>query len=297
MHLFTGPARFPHAMASAALLAVACAFPASAEPGTGPTAESSKPLADTQHAPGSESADTDTSSAITDKGSGSAKSDSDSGIVDNAGKNSNADANSNNAPSEPSIVINIDKSTQHMTVFVDGIEKYNWPVSTGRPEYATPSGTYTPKSMNKVWYSKQWDNAPMPHAIFFDRKGHAIHGSYEVKYLGTAASHGCVRISPKNATVLFNLVKERGLKSARVVLAGVTPGGENRVASPSQNYPAYPPRGRRGPWGYDDQYGYNDYPPAQPRRWRWFFRPDYQAPPPQGYEPRPGRRWFRAPGY
>jgi hypothetical protein len=31
------------------------------------------------------------------------------------------------------IVINIDKSRQEMTVFVDGIEQYAWPVSTGGP--------------------------------------------------------------------------------------------------------------------------------------------------------------------
>ena len=68
-----------------------------------------------------------------------------------------------------------------MTVLVDGIEQYKWPVSIGRLGYSTPSGTYTPTSMNEIWYSKQWDNSPMPHSIFFMKDGHAIHGSYEVK--------------------------------------------------------------------------------------------------------------------
>ena len=89
-------------------------------------------------------------------------------------------------PAVQSILINIDKSTQQMTVFVDGVEKYNWPVSTGKTGYSTPSGSYTPTSMNEIWYSKEWDNAPMPHAIFFMKDGHAIHGSYEVKHLGKA---------------------------------------------------------------------------------------------------------------
>ena len=57
------------------------------------------------------------------------------------------------------IVINIDKTKQEMTVLVDGIEKYHWPVSTGRAGYSTPSGTYTATSMNEIWYSKQWDNS------------------------------------------------------------------------------------------------------------------------------------------
>jgi lipoprotein-anchoring transpeptidase ErfK/SrfK len=55
------------------------------------------------------------------------------------------------------VLININKAKQEMTVFLDGIEKYRWPVSTGRAGYSTPSGTYTATSMNEIWYSKQWD--------------------------------------------------------------------------------------------------------------------------------------------
>src|SRR5215470_1455470 len=135
------------------------------------------------------------------------------------------------SPAASSILINIDKSTQRMTVFLDGVEKFDWPVSTGRRGYSTPSGTFTPLSMNEIWYSKEWDNAPMPHAIFFMKDGHAIHGSYEVRHLGKAVSHGCVRISPQNATTLYTLVEKTGLKNTQVVLAGDTPGGEAKVAN------------------------------------------------------------------
>jgi hypothetical protein len=134
-------------------------------------------------------------------------------------------------PAAPSILINIDKASQRMTVWLDGAQRYDWPVSTGKSGYSTPSGTFTPLSMNKVWYSKEWDNAPMPHAIFFMKDGHAIHGSYEVKHLGKAVSHGCVRISPQNATTLYALVEKSGLKNTQVVLAGDTPGGEAKVAN------------------------------------------------------------------
>ena len=89
-------------------------------------------------------------------------------------------------PVPSTILINIDKTKQQMTVFLDGVESYNWPVSTGKVGYSTPSGTFTARSMNEIWYSKEWDNAPMPHAIFFMKDGHAIHGSYEVKNLGKA---------------------------------------------------------------------------------------------------------------
>ena len=128
------------------------------------------------------------------------------------------------------VLVNIDKTTQTMTVSLNGVETYEWPVSTGRAGYSTPSGTYTATSMNKIWYSKQWDNSPMPHSIFLIKDGHAIHGSFEVKNLGRPVSHGCVRISPKNAAILFALVKENGLENTQVVVSGDTPGGEYNVA-------------------------------------------------------------------
>ncbi len=128
------------------------------------------------------------------------------------------------------VLVIIDKTNQRMTVSLNGVETYEWPVSTGRAGYSTPSGTYTATSMNKIWYSKQWDNAPMPHSVFFMKDGHAIHGSFEVKNLGRPVSHGCVRIAPKNAATLFALVQENGLENTQVVVTGVTPGGEYNVA-------------------------------------------------------------------
>ena len=141
-----------------------------------------------------------------------------------------AEAKPKSAPKGSSILIAIDKTTQKMLVFIDGTKKYDWRVSTGRPGYSTPSGTYTATSMNEVWYSKEWDNAPMPHAIFFMTDGHAVHGSYEVKSLGRPVSHGCVRIAPQNASILYALVGKNGLKNTQVVLTGVTPGGEYKIA-------------------------------------------------------------------
>jgi hypothetical protein len=114
-----------------------------------------------------------------------------------------------------------------------------WPVSTGRAGYSTPSGSFTATSMNEIWYSKEWDNAPMPHAIFFMKDGHAIHGSYEVKHLGKPASHGCVRIAPQNATLLYDLVKKNGLGNTQVVFSGEAPGSEGKVASSAKSRARY----------------------------------------------------------
>ena len=201
-----------------------------------------------------------------------------------------APTDSNAAPEAPksSVLINIDKSSQDMTVFVDGVERYSWPVSTGMRGYSTPSGTYTATSMNEIWYSKQWDNAPMPHAIFFTKKGHAIHGTLETKRLGTAASHGCVRLSPANATTLFTLVKATGLDNVQVVLSGTTPGGEGaKVASPGAEPESYPPWFEPG----------DGYYPQQPKKRRGLFGKRWFQPyGPQGYYAPRGNYYYRPRG-
>jgi TonB family protein len=136
-------------------------------------------------------------------------------------------------PPASKILVVIDKPMQEMKVFVDNVQRYTWEVSTGLPSYDTPSGTYTARSMNEIWYSKQWDDAPMPHAIFFTKKGHAIHGTDETKKLGRPVSHGCVRLAPENARTLFALVKEKGLEDTEIVMNGETPSSEAKVASPA----------------------------------------------------------------
>jgi hypothetical protein len=40
------------------------------------------------------------------------------------------------------VAITIDKDNQQMTVAVDGVERYHWPVSTGIPSRETPSGSF-----------------------------------------------------------------------------------------------------------------------------------------------------------
>ncbi len=118
----------------------------------------------------------------------------------------------------PSIVVTISVPKQEMTVVVDGVEKYVWPVSTGRDGVAiTPAGTFKVQSMNQHAVSRLFNNAPMPWAIFYD--GHyAIHGTTAIHLLGRTASMGCTRLHPENAKILFEMVKARGAQSLRVVV-------------------------------------------------------------------------------
>lgn len=115
--------------------------------------------------------------------------------------------------------IYIDKSSQRMTVSVDGVHRYTWKVSTGATGYTTPSGKFQPFRMEADHYSKEWDDAPMPNSIFFTYQGHAIHGSPNTRRLGRAASHGCVRLAPQNAATLYSLVGQRGMGKTKIVIA------------------------------------------------------------------------------
>lgn len=123
-------------------------------------------------------------------------------------------------PPPPRLIITVNKVSQKLTVELDGEQLYKWPVSTGAPGYDTPSGNFRPFRMEKEHFSKEWDDAPMPYSIFFTGEGHALHGSYHVKSLGRRASHGCVRILPANAAILFALVQKTGMSNTRVIIKG-----------------------------------------------------------------------------
>jgi L,D-transpeptidase-like protein len=171
------------------------------------------------------------------------------------------------APACAKLLITIDQSSQQMTVTVDGEVRYTWPVSTGRAGYGTPNGTFRPNRMEISHFSRVFDNAPMPHSIFFTQAGHAIHGSLEVRHLGSAASHGCVRLSPANATTLYALVKAEGMANTTVAIAGRIPAGPiiARRGGAEDDAGGYAPA-RIAP--YDEQQGYGGQPAydyAQPR--------------------------------
>jgi len=123
-------------------------------------------------------------------------------------------------PASAEVLISVDKGDQRMTVTVDGQTRYTWPVSTGAENYDTPSGAHRPFRMERTHFSREFDDAPMPNAIFFTGQGHAIHGTNHTRQLGNAASHGCVRLAPKNAASLFSLVKAQGMANTRVVIEG-----------------------------------------------------------------------------
>jgi hypothetical protein len=200
------------------------------------------------------------------------------------------------APASAAIVMSIDKSAQQMSVTVDGQPRYLWPVSTGRPGYDTPNGVYKVNRMDADHLSQEWDNAPMPHTMFFDMHGHAIHGFFDVKHLGMPVSHGCVRLSPDNAATLYALVEGEGMKETTVIISGQASAwspaiarqrgpAQDAAAPPIQLAPDYgqqPPPGYVQPRPIPPGYG------VQPDDGQAYYQqqqPAYRTTPPPGYGP------------
>jgi hypothetical protein len=119
---------------------------------------------------------------------------------------------------QATVRISIDLSTQRLTAARGG-ETVVWKISSGRPGYETPSGRYSVMRMEAEHFSDEYEQAPMPYAIFFSPRGFAIHGTSE-RGLGRPASHGCVRLSVVNAQKLFAWVEEQG---ATIDIVGETP--------------------------------------------------------------------------
>lgn len=113
------------------------------------------------------------------------------------------------------ILAHIVISEQRLHLYVNGDKKESWPVSTGRKRGWTPTGTYRPYWLNKNHRSSLFRGAPMPYSVFF-KGDYAIHGTNQIKRLGRPASHGCVRLHPKNAAKLFKLILAQG-KSNTVI--------------------------------------------------------------------------------
>jgi lipoprotein-anchoring transpeptidase ErfK/SrfK len=113
------------------------------------------------------------------------------------------------------VIARVDLGRQKMEVFVDGKLRHSWAVSSGRRGYETPSGNYRPQRLEREWYSRQYDDAPMPYSVFF-KGGYAVHGGH--RRVGGPASHGCIRLTTGNAATFYNLVSAHGSGSTRIVI-------------------------------------------------------------------------------
>jgi lipoprotein-anchoring transpeptidase ErfK/SrfK len=86
---------------------------------------------------------------------------------------------------------------------------YEFAILGGKPGHQTPQGTFQVEWRNRMHYSRQFNNAPMPYSVFF-KGGAAIHeGSLSTR------SHGCVHVTRTAAAKIFNGVRD---KDTRVIV-------------------------------------------------------------------------------
>jgi lipoprotein-anchoring transpeptidase ErfK/SrfK len=103
----------------------------------------------------------------------------------------------------------------------------SYAVAVGQDKYPTPLGTF---SIRKIVWNPSW--RPPPDAdwakgktakgpgdpanpmkvvkIFFQEPDYYIHGTGDVESLGSAASHGCLRMDPNEVADLAKLIMEHG---------------------------------------------------------------------------------------
>lgn len=166
---------------------------------------------------------------------------------------------------EPTMKVSIDLATQRMTVSEHGSVVYTWPISSGTASHPTPRGTFRPQWTAKMWYSRKYDNAPMPNAVFING-GVAIHATYATGMLGRPASHGCIRLAPTNAKTFYSLVHKHGLKMTRVSVYGTPKWGSPAIASRRNGSE------KRQVASQDSGWGWWDAPSAKP-----VYKPSYKA--------------------
>ncbi len=111
-----------------------------------------------------------------------------------------AAAQSTAAPCASSAAACIDLSSQKAWLMNGGQVTYGpTPITSGKPGYRTPAGTFKVLWKDRDHRSRAFDNAPMPYSVFFTSSGIAFHqGSLKVP------SHGCIHLGRGAAVNFFN---------------------------------------------------------------------------------------------
>jgi len=96
-----------------------------------------------------------------------------------------------------------------MTVAVDGVDRYRWPVSTGNSSRETPNGSFRAFRLEETHFSKECDYSRC--RTRFLHRSARIHGTDSEAGSARPRLMGCVRLVEANATTLYALVHEQGV--------------------------------------------------------------------------------------
>jgi lipoprotein-anchoring transpeptidase ErfK/SrfK len=106
--------------------------------------------------------------------------------------------------------IEVNLSTQYLVAWQNGVRVNETYVSTGRPGYETPTGTwyvntkYRYDDMQGCINGDCWFVPDVPWTMYFTYWGHALHGAYWHHNFGQTMSHGCVNLPLPFAEWLYS---------------------------------------------------------------------------------------------
>ncbi|MGC8863404.1 MAG: L,D-transpeptidase [Armatimonadota bacterium] len=101
----------------------------------------------------------------------------------------------------PPTGIVVSKADQKVFHFSGGKLRNVFTCSTALPGYDLKAGSYRIYLKQKKHWSKKWE-VWMPHSMFF-HAGYALHATTVIRRLGRPASHGCIRLHPRDAEKLY----------------------------------------------------------------------------------------------
>ena len=106
--------------------------------------------------------------------------------------------------------VDINLSSQYMVVYSGNTPVLESYVSTGRPGFDTPTGTFNVQSMydfddmEGVLGGEYYNVPQVPDVLYFTGQGHAIHGTYWHNNFGAVMSHGCVNLPMDVSSWLYS---------------------------------------------------------------------------------------------
>jgi lipoprotein-anchoring transpeptidase ErfK/SrfK len=149
------------------------------------------------------------------------------------------------APETP-LELTANLTTRRLTVRKDGEVVKEYDVAIGQDRYPTPTGLFNIQKVvwnpawippDAAWARKKSAKGPGHPAnpmkmvkIFFREPDYYIHGTDQVESLGSAASHGCLRMDPDEAAELALLIMENaGQERSMDWVKGLLHLGESRT--------------------------------------------------------------------
>ena len=122
--------------------------------------------------------------------------------------------------------LEVDRSERQLHVIENGEVIQSYSIAVGTSSYPTPEGSFSISKIvwNPPWIppDSDWAREEQPRApgdpanpmqgvkLYFSEPAYFIHGTNDPQSIGSAASHGCIRMEQSDAEALARLLMERG---------------------------------------------------------------------------------------